>query len=85
MGDIIKLFTDRTNEAALEIQRTNEFDAAAQKLSEVIRSLPLSDVDNDRLIISILEQIGAAERGAFLQAFGVGIKIGQAAKPNVMK
>jgi hypothetical protein len=78
MGDIIALFTDRTNEIAVEIMRTNEFEAAAQKLSEII-SLPLSHSDNGRLIAAILEQIDAAERGAFLQAFDMGLKSGQAA------
>lgn len=79
MGDIVALFTDRANEVAVEIQRTSEFEAAAQKLSEVIRTLPLSHVDNDRLIAAILEQIDAAERGSFLQAFDMGLKTGQAA------
>lgn len=75
MGKIIDISAGRISEAAVEIQRTEEFDADAQELSEVIRSLPLLHGDNDRLIFSILKQIGSAERGAFLQGFELGIKI----------
>jgi len=78
MGKIIDIDAGRISEAAVEIQRTEEFDTDAQELSEVIRSLPLSHGDNDRLIFSILQQIGSAERGAFLEGFALGIKISKA-------
>ncbi len=73
MSKVIEFPAEKMNDAAVEIKRSKEFDAAANELSEVIRSLPLSSTDNDRLIFSILSQIGAAERGAFLHGFNLGV------------
>jgi hypothetical protein len=62
---------------AIEIQRTEDFKATAEKLSNFIKMLPLSQVDNDKLIALIVTQIQQAEKDAFEQGLTLGIKMGR--------
>ena len=61
-----------THEAAIEIERTEEFYSIARKLSNFIKGLPISQPDNDRLIAIIIQQVQAGEQGAFNQGFRMG-------------
>ena len=73
MGKVVEFLAENANGAVVGIKRTEEDNAASQKLSEVIRSLRLNTEENDRLIFSILAQIGCVERSAFLQGFNFGV------------
>lgn len=61
-----------TQEAAIEIERTEEFYSIARELSKFIKGLPISQPDNDRLIAIIIQQVQAGEQGAFHQGFRMG-------------
>ncbi len=60
---------------AITIERTNTFFLNAQELSDFIKELPLTQQDNDCLISLILKQVQAAEHGAFIHGFQVGIRL----------
>ena len=64
-------------EGAIIIERTEEFLQNAQRLSEFIKGLPLSQPDNDQLIAFILQQVQDGERQAFVQGFRMGTKFEQ--------
>lgn len=74
MGDNIK-FTNLVN-VALEIERTEEFVQTANELSNFLRSLPLNNEDNDKLISLMVKQVNTAEKGAFLHGFSMGYGLG---------
>lgn len=61
-----------SQEAAITIERTEEFYSIARELSEFIKGLPLSQPDNDKLIALIIRQVQAGEQGAFNQGFRMG-------------
>lgn len=75
MSNIIEF--KHKEEAAIEIERTEEFYKAAKELSEYLRSLPLLQPENDALIELIIKQVGAAEQGAFNQGFRMGAEFGE--------
>ncbi len=59
------------NQLTIEMERTNEFHQAIGKLGDYMKSLPLTQPENDRLIQLFVDQINAAERGAFIQGFNL--------------
>lgn len=61
-----------SQEAAITIERTEEFYSIARELSEFIKGLPLSQPDNDKLIALIIRQVQAGEQGAFAQGLRIG-------------
>lgn len=60
---------------SIRIDRTPEFNAVARKLSDFIKSLPLSTDQNDRLVWLMIDQVEQAERDAFKQGFLMGVKV----------
>lgn len=56
MENIIDLFK------IIELKRSEEFYKTAQKLSDYIKKLPLSNDENDTLVSIILEHVAAAEK-----------------------
>lgn len=62
MGDVI------------QIERTDEFVEIAKELSTLISSLPLNREQNDQLIDMIVKQVNSAEKAAFKQGFGLGLR-----------
>lgn len=78
MKDIFKdhgIRPDESEDAAITIERTNTFFLKAQELSDFIKELPLTQQDNDCLISLILKQVQAAEHGAFIHGFQLGIQL----------
>ena len=59
---------------AIQIERTAQMIAAAHKLSDYIKDLPLTAEQNDTLVSSMIEQVQEAERGAFVQGFKLGME-----------
>ena len=68
----VKAFPTTATKELVEIEQTEDFYAAAKTLSEFIKTLPLGTEDNDRLIALMVEQVRAAEQGAFLYGFKLG-------------
>lgn len=60
------------DEAAISIERTPDFFQVAQQLSDYIKTLPLDQHSNDRLVALMVEQVQQAEKGAFSQGFRMG-------------
>lgn len=52
------------DQLTVEMKRTDEFYQAARELGNYIRTLPLSQPQNDHLIKLIIDQVNTAERGA---------------------
>ena len=68
---------------AIELERTADFFMVAQQLSDYIKALPLGQPENDRLISLIIDQVQAAEHGAFAQGFRMGAEFaGYAPEPT---
>lgn len=61
-----------SQEAAITIERTDEFYSTARELSDFIAALPISREENDRLIALIIQQVQDGEQGAFYQGFHMG-------------
>lgn len=75
MGKIINLNEYRSaSEAAIPIERTEEFHKAAKELDGFIAALPLTQPNNDRLVNLIIKQVQASEQGAFAQGFRMGVE-----------
>lgn len=73
MSKIIDFCPTRSGQDdAIEIERTSNFFLVAQQLSNHIKALPLRQPENDRLISLIIDQVQAAEHGAFAQGFRMG-------------
>lgn len=62
-------------DARIEIPRTAGFDDAARRLSDYIKNLPLDKAQNDEVIALIVEQVKAAELGAFQFGLRMGLKV----------
>lgn len=60
-------------DAIIQIERTDEFAATAQRLSDYIRNLPLTVEENNQLVALMVEQVQIAERTAFYQGFELGV------------
>ena len=75
--NIIPYPSDVEEEYYIQIERTEEFLEAANKLSEYISNLPLSHTQNDTLVQLAVEQTQAAERSAFRFGLDMGVKIGK--------
>ena len=76
MGEIIDL-PQLESKVGILIERNAAFKTVAEKLSPFIDGLPISKDDNDKLITLILEQVQAAEKGAFQQGFNLGLDLGR--------
>lgn len=75
MGKIINLDEYRSaSEAAIPIERTEEFYKAAKELDSFITALSLTQPSNDRLVNLIIKQLQASEKGAFAQGFRMGME-----------
>lgn len=73
MGKIIEF-----EEPAIVIERkSDEFMTAAHTLGDYLNTLPLTNVQHNTLIKFISDQVGAAERSAYMQGLGLGVKIGK--------
>ena len=59
-------------DAAIQLERTENFYNVSRELSDFIEGLPLSQPDNDKLIAIIIQQVQAGEQGAFYQGFRMG-------------
>lgn len=68
---------DGQQDIAIQIERTPEFTEVAKILSNHIKGLSLTHADNDRLVALMIENVQAAERGAFAQGFSMGREYGQ--------
>jgi len=69
-------FPDIPEDTATSIDRsTPEFMEAALAVSDYLNDLPLSNVQHNKLIELMCNQVDATEKGAFLQAFDLGIKV----------
>lgn len=74
MENIIDLFRiDNKKDFAIELKRSEEFYKTAQKLSDYIKKLPLSNDENDTLVSIILEHVTAAEKSALAQGFNMAM------------
>jgi len=62
------------DDAAIKLKRTEEFYKSARALDDYIKSLPLSQPENDALIALVLDQVHHAGTGAFSQGFGMGME-----------
>lgn len=62
------------NRKNTEIRRTPYFYRVARQLSEFIAGLPLSAQDNNELVKLMVQQVEAAECGAYSCGFGDGEK-----------
>lgn len=60
--------------AAIRINRTEDFQQMAQQLSEFVAALHLDQPTNDRLVALIIEQVRQAEKDSFMQGFDMGLK-----------
>lgn len=60
------------DDLSIEVERTAAFYAAAEKLGDYIKCLPLNRPTNDRLIELIIRQVKEAEQGSFNQGFRMG-------------
>ena len=54
----------------IEIQRTEEFENVAHELGDFIKTLQLTQKQNDQLVDLMVKQVNIAEHGAFLQGAG---------------
>lgn len=69
MKNIIDLFKmDNKKDFAIELKRSEEFYKTAQKLSDYIKKLPLSNDENDTLVSIILEHVTTAEKAHLRRA-----------------
>ena len=59
---------------AIQIERTEQMIAAAQELSDYIKSLPLTAEQNNALVSLIVKQTQGAEHGAFVEGFKWGVE-----------
>jgi len=62
------------DDAAIKIERTDDFHEAARELSDYIRGLDLPQPKNDALIALTIIQVQQAEKGAFAQGFRMGME-----------
>ncbi len=75
MGKIISLDKYRSaSEAAIPIERTEEFYKVAKELDGFVAALPLTQPNNNRLVNLIIKQVQASEQGAFAQGFRMGME-----------
>lgn len=58
----------------VSIERTPEYFQASQQLARFIKSLPIDELTAHRLVELTVEQIKAAEHGALLQGFKMGLE-----------
>lgn len=65
-----------TEDYAIKIARSEEFQQAAHELSEFIKNLPLTNEQNDKLVELAVKQVQAAERGGFFEGFAMGKDFG---------
>lgn len=61
--------------AAIIINRSEDFQKVAQKLSEFVAGLPLDQPTNDRLVALMVEQVNIAEKDAYLQGVETALNI----------
>lgn len=57
-----------------EIERKDEFDKIARKLSNFIKKLDLSPEENEKLTGLIVDIVHCAEQGGFQYCFKLGLK-----------
>lgn len=62
---------------AVQIERSPEFDTAAQTLSDFVRDLPLTADQNKELIRLAVDMTNVAEHSGFKHGFTVGFQFGQ--------
>lgn len=60
------------NKPEVRKERTPRFYEAAEKLNAFIKSLPLGQKENDKLVHLMIEQVEAAEESAFNQGVRMG-------------
>ena len=63
-----------TDGSSIAIERTPDFFQMAQQLSEFVRSLPLDQPTNDRLVALMVDQVQQAEKGAFVHGYRMGME-----------
>lgn len=64
-------------DAAVNVQRGEEFSSAAERLSNFTAGLPLTAAENDELVRLAVEMVNAAEHGVYLQGFLFGFQFGR--------
>lgn len=63
---------EEIDDIAIEVERTEEFYKIARTLNDFIRDLPLTKSQNERLIELTIQQVLAAEHGAYNQGCRMG-------------
>ncbi len=66
---------DNLADVKVDISRTAEFYAVAQRLSEYIHSLPIDKAQNDELVALMVDQVKVAELGGFLFGLQLGMDL----------
>lgn len=66
-----------TRSASINVPRGEEFNRAAEKLSNFVRDLPLTTAQNDELVRLAVEMTNVAEHGAYLAGFEFGFRFGR--------
>lgn len=64
-----------SDEAAIEMRRSEEFNSAAQTLTDFISALPLTRDQNEKLVQLMVDQVIAAERSAFMQGASMALGV----------
>ena len=66
-----------SSDAAIEVERTATFFMIARELSNYLNTLPLTAEAHNKLIELIIDQVQAAEAGAFTQGVKIGAEYGK--------
>ena len=72
-GNVIPFLSPEN--AAIQIERSQEFTDEAQKLSDFVKGLPLSSADNEKLVALMVNQVLVAEKNAFMQGASMALGI----------
>ena len=74
MGKVIDFPLKDMVRVYITIKHTEDFLELAKDLRELVKGLPISNDDNEKLIKLMLEQIQQAEKDSFLQGFEMGLE-----------
>jgi len=75
MNDLMMELDELVNEPAITIERSPEFSIIAHEVGDHIKTLPLTNGQNNALVELLIRQITEAESTAFKQGFSIAINV----------
>lgn len=72
----------KIEEDGIELEKSPEMLASAERLSDYIRGLPLTAEQNDKLVQMLLDHVGDVQRCGFNQGLKVGKEFAGGGRPG---